>query len=136
MICPAVFFCLDLNPSHASDPNSRVSDEFVRYALDLRENSSKDARVFDRLGRALREEGNHRVRCVAKQRYAANREGSYRGTTIERPCPPVRSRGQQIAGRFRPSRERAIEGRPIRFPVPRMVVIGAVPSRLDYSNEI
>jgi len=77
MIYAALPVSLDLNPSRASDPNLRVSDESIRYAFSLRENSPKGARVFDGLGGALREEWNHWVRCVAEQCDAAERDGSY-----------------------------------------------------------
>ena len=67
MIYAALPLSFDLNPSRASDPNARVSDESIRYAFSLRENSPKGARVFDGLGSSLREKRNHRVRGVAKQ---------------------------------------------------------------------
>jgi hypothetical protein len=67
MIYAALPLSFVLNPNRASDPNSRVSDEPIRYAFGLRENSPEGARIFDGLGSALREKRNHRVRRVAEQ---------------------------------------------------------------------
>lgn len=103
MIYAALPLGFDLNPSRAPDPKSRVSGESIRYAFGSREHFLKGARVLDGLGGALREERNHRVRRVAKQCCAAEREGSYRWATIERPSSPMCSGGQEIASRIRPT---------------------------------
>ena len=68
------------------------------------------AGVLDRLGRALREKGQHRMGGVAEQRDAPRREAGNGGPIVERPCAPFRRARRSTRAPRAPSRRRRARG--------------------------